>query len=116
MILYPIFAEKMAPPTTKSPSGVILISFGVAGAIAIGVATWARLSRIRPALETLRLKSDDPPSLQSWRFGSLLSYVMLESVVLYGLAFRFLGGSRLESLPFYCAGIALMLVYWPQQP
>ena len=68
-----------------------------------------------PALGTSRLKSDDSVSLQSWRFGGILTYLMFESLVIRGFALKFLGASRFESLPFYCAGIGLMLVYWPQQ-
>ena len=57
-----------------------------------------------PALGTSRLKSDDSVSLQSWRFGGILSYLMFESLVICGFALRILGrfASNL-SLTTFCS-------------
>lgn len=71
---------------------------------------------VGPALDTLGSMPDDPDALAKWRKGLVLSGVLLDAVVLYGFAFRVLGGTLQQSLPFYAAGIGLMIVWWPKRP
>jgi hypothetical protein len=68
------------------------------------------------ALDALRSIPDDPNSLAKWRQGVVLIDVLLETVVLFGFALRFLGGTLQQSLPFYAAGIGLMILWWPRRP
>ena len=116
MVLYPTLVDSIVPLGQKAPSRMLPVALGSISAAIIGYAVWFQITRVRPALEALQLKPDDATSLQRWRSGSILSFVLFESVVLYGFALRFMGGTLQESVPFYGAGIALMLIYWPKQP
>lgn len=115
MILYPFVAEAVA--RTAKPlnpfifAGLLFESMAIAG---IGV--WFHVARVRPALETLRLKPDDVGALQAWRSGSILCAVLFESIVLVGFALRFVAGTLAQSVVFYIGGIALMFTYWPHEP
>lgn len=71
---------------------------------------------IRPALETLQAKPDDGASLERWRTGSFVSYILAEAIVLFGLCLRFLGGRPTLALPFYGVGIVMMLFLFPRRP
>jgi hypothetical protein len=115
MVLDVIVAEKFGhhEATLNSLFPWCLVAVGVA---LLGTVFWARTTFIRPALERLRLKSDDLASLLKWRTGAILTAVLFESLVLLGFALRFIGGTRLQSAPFYVAGIGLMLLFWPRRP
>jgi hypothetical protein len=116
MILYPIVSEMMALRNQANLNPIIWPAFILQGVVIAGIAIWIRVTRVRSAVETVRLKPDDAVSLQRWRSGSIICSVLFESIVLLGFALRFMGGTLAESLLFYVAGIALMLVYWPQEP
>jgi hypothetical protein len=116
VILYIWVAEKVVehPPQLLNP--VMLLGIGACSLAVFAIALFARVKIIRPALETLQTKQDDTSALQHWRSGNILSFVLFEAIVLFGFALRFLGGSTLQSLPFYAAGIGLMLLWWPHRP
>jgi len=89
---------------------------GAVGVALLGIAFWARMTFIRPALDRLLLKPDDSASLLKWRTGAILMAVLFESLVLVGFALRFMGRAGIQSIPFYAAGIGLMLLFRPRQP
>jgi hypothetical protein len=107
MIMQVIAAERVLPHVQQVLKPAFLPTFAVASVVAVGVALWAKIGRIRPALETLELTPDDALALQRWRFGAILLFVMFETLVGYGFALRSLGGTLLESAPFYAVG------HWP---
>jgi hypothetical protein len=81
-----------------------------------GIALFFRRKRIGPAIDRLRDQPDDRGAMQSLTAASILSVVLAESIVLLGYALRFLGATRWQSVPFYLAGIFLMLLWWPKRP
>lgn len=116
MVLDPTIAEMISPDIGKALNPFIFKFLAATSATYVGIAVWIQITRVRPALETLQSKQDDARSLYHWRSGVILSSVMLEAVVLTGFALRFMGGTFLQSLAFYCIGILLMLIYWPRRP
>ena len=95
---------------------VMWLAFLVNGLIIVAIALFFRSKVLQPAAETLQAKSDDQSALARWRIGNLLSCLLAESVVLLGFALRFMGGTTMQSVPFYLVGIGLMLVWWPRRP
>jgi len=95
---------------------VIWLALLANGLMAIGVAIFFRFKMLQPAAETLQERPDDQTALARWRAGSILSFVLVETVALFGFVLRFIGGTTWQSLPFYVVGIALMLVWWPRRP
>ena len=115
MILYVLTAEKLSH---QEPHDIhtIWLAFLVSGLMIVAVALSFRIKMLKPAGETLQAKADDQRALARWRAGNILSAVLAETVVLFGFALRFMGGTTWQALPFYVVGIALMLVWWPRRP
>jgi hypothetical protein len=115
MVLYVVVSEKTQHQLIDM-NRTFLTGIAVLAAILVGIAFYVQAKTVRPALETLQAKPDDTDSLASWRSGSLVSYVLAEAIVLFGLCLRFLGGARILSLPFYGVGLLLMLFLFPRRP
>ena len=115
MILYILMAEKLSH---QEPHDIhmIWIGFQVSGLMILAIALFFRIKMLQPAAVTLQEKPADQTALARWRAGNILSFVLAETVVLFGFALRFIGGTTWQSLPFYIVGIALMLVWWPHRP
>lgn len=80
----------------------------------VGIAQIFGRRMVTAAEETLALNASDEAALARWRGGHLLTYVLCESVALFGLALRMLGGTALEAAPFYVLAIVLLLLWRPQ--
>jgi hypothetical protein len=115
MILQVLLAETLSHPVSHDIR-VIWLGFLMTGLMEIGIALLFRFKMLQSAADSLQEKPDDQTALARWRVGNILSFVILDSVVLYGVALRFIGGTTWQSLPFYVVGIALMLVWWPRRP
>jgi hypothetical protein len=115
MILSVFTAEKLSH---QEPRDIRAVWLGllVNGLMVVGVAQLFRIKMLEPAAETLQANPDDPIALGRWRTGNLLSFLLAESIVLFGMALRFIGGTTMQSLPFCVVGIAMMLVWWPRRP
>lgn len=116
MFLYVYTAEILIPHQTRELSSTLPLAFAFICFVIIGMVLFFRATKIGPALNTLQSKPDDPAALQQWRFGAILTAVLLETIVLYGFALRFIGAAPKVSVPFYAVGIAFMLLWWPQRP
>jgi hypothetical protein len=114
-ISYVLMAEKLSHQEPRDIR-VMWLGFLVNGLMIVGIALFFRFRMLQPAAETLQEKPDDQTALARWRAGNTLCCVLLEAVVLFGFALRFMGGTTMQSLPFYTVGIALMLVWWPRRP
>ena len=68
---------------------------------------------VKPAKQRLQVQIDDADALKRWRMGSLLSFVFVELVALYGFVLRALGATRSQTWPFYLAAILIMLIWTP---
>jgi uncharacterized protein YejL (UPF0352 family) len=115
MTMQVLVAERLSHQAPRDIH-VIWLGFLVTGLTEVGIALFFRIRMLQPAAETLQEKPDDQTAVARWRVGNILSFVILDSVLLYGVALRFLGGTTWQSLPFYFVGIALMLAWWPRRP
>jgi hypothetical protein len=116
MVLIIYNGEVLIPHKLRDLGRILPIAYGIVSLHVIGLALYFRTTKIRPALEILQLKPDDPKALQQWRAGGILTAVLMDTVVLFGFSLLFIGAAPKISLPFYIAGIALMLLWWPQRP
>ncbi len=116
MFLYVYGAEVVIAHQTKEVNNVFPLAFGCISLMVIGVAQYFRMTKIRPAFETLQSTPDDVTALQRWRFGGILTVVLMETVALFGFALQMLGAPLKTALPFYAVGIGLMLFWWPRRP
>ena len=88
----------------------------VLGVAEISLALFFRFRMLRPAELELQSSPDDPVALGRWWKAHFLSFVFSNTVVLLGFSLRMTGGAPMQSLPFYMAGISMMLLWWPRQP
>ena len=95
---------------------VMWVGILVNALLVVGIAFFFRMKMVSTAVETLRTKPDDLSALGRWRAGNIISCVLAESIVLLGFSLRFIGGTPLQSLPFYFTGIAMMILWFPRRP
>ena len=101
---------------SEALSPLLLWAFGAVSAFDLAIGYWIRSRDLRIAFEILRTKPDDGAALGRWRRGIIVGDCLALSVVLYGLAIHFLGGTGRQVAPFFIVGAAAFLLWWPKQP
>ena len=89
----------------------VLIAFALMNA---GIAQLFGRRIVTAAEATLARNASDDTALGRWRQGHLITFVLCESVALFGLALRILGGDLLQAAPFYVLAFVLMLLWAPR--
>ncbi|HXN22496.1 MAG TPA: hypothetical protein VOA41_07110 [Candidatus Dormibacteraeota bacterium] len=113
MFLYALVGEKMGPiPSPLQPT--FYRAFVILAAALVVVALVLRSRILAPAVEALKAHPDDSVAWTRWRVGNTITFVLCESVALFGFALRMLGGKLAASLPLYAAAILLMLIWAPR--
>jgi hypothetical protein len=116
IFLYIWAGEKVLRHNQQPLDRTFTTAFGLFPA-ATGVATFVvRTKTIQSALDLLQTQPDDMSALNLWRSGSILSYVVAESVLLFGFSLRIFGGTLALSAPFYIVAAVLMPFLRPRRP
>jgi hypothetical protein len=116
LFLYIGVAEKVLRHSQQSPDRVFTTSIAVLAATIFVAAIIVRAKMIQPAWELLQTKPGDKQSLVRWRSASIISFVLAETVIMFGVALRAVGVRLTQSAPFYLAAIVLMLFLAPRRP
>lgn len=116
VFLYIWVAERVLRHSPRSPDRVFTTSIGVLAATIFVAAIVVRIKIVQPALDLLQTKPGDKQSLVRWRSASIISFVLAETVMMFGVALRAVGVTLAQSAPFYLAAIALMLFLRPRRP
>jgi hypothetical protein len=116
IFLYIWAGEKVIRHNQQVPSRTFTTAFGLFAAATGVAALVVRTKTIQPALDLLQTQPGDTSALNRWRSGSIVSYVLAESVVLFGFSLRIFGGTLALSAPFYIAAVVLMLFLRPRRP
>jgi hypothetical protein len=114
ILLYAFVAEKVMQRNTSAPSSTFVTIMTILAIAMTLIAATVRRRIVTPAIERLRVESEDPRALNRWRMGTMISFVLVECVALYGFVLRVLGASRSQTLPFYIVAILLMLIWTPR--
>ncbi len=112
--LYPLIGEKVGPPEPRDVKQ-IQAAFFVLAVVTLAAAAFFRWRWMRPPEEGPGLQPEKNDALGRWRIGNIVSFVLCESVALYGLVLRMLGGTLLQSAPFYVASVLLLLAWIPRR-
>lgn len=112
-VAYLVVSYVAGPRTQPQPLSFIL-GVGVVAISTCAGGIFIRSRFVQPASETLRSNPDDAAAVARWRTGTILSLVFSETVVLYGLALRFIGASWNICGIFYVVGIFLLLAWTPR--
>lgn len=92
---------------------LILVTLAVSD---LWMASALRLRSLRPGAEALHSNPADQGVLKSWRINQIVSLVMCETIALLGFGLRILGGTPVQTIPFYLLSALMMLVWWPRRP
>ncbi len=107
---------EMFAPSSRHPAKSFFESITVVAILcAVG---WAVLRRKYVGAGRRQLARDpkDTLALRRWQTGRTISFMMSEAVALYGLNLRYAGFTLSEVLPFYAAGLILMIFSAPRPP
>jgi hypothetical protein len=115
ILLYSVLGEVILHET-RAVNPTISYLFTTAGVAIVGVIFVVRRTLVLRAAESLAAHPDDDLSLGAWRTGYIATYVLCESLSLFGLILRFMGASLQQSWPFYFGGFVLLFFFRPRQP
>ena len=112
--LYAFAGEMIGPP----PGDVgFLYKILVAAAMAdLGLFTFFRITMLRSAEEILAVRPDDAATLGRWLAANIVTFMLCETIALFGLVIRFLGGDLVKAGPFYGVALLLLLLVFPRRP
>ena len=113
-VAYLVLPLAVSRPMTQTPSLVVILAMGAVAFSGIAGAALLRGRLVEPSAEALRANSQDLAALQRWRAGVILSLVLCETVVLFGLALRFTGAPWSVCAVFYAPGTFLLLAWAPR--
>jgi hypothetical protein len=114
VLLY-IFMIRIIPAAPTEPlNKPLLVGSYALCVLELAFGQRIRSKRVAAALELLRTQPNDAKALSQWRAGVVISDSVAMSVVLYGLALHFVGGTSLQIAPFFVVGTAALLFWWPQ--
>lgn len=102
--------QQLPPETLKL---LRLLLFAAAASNVVLAMIFGR-RKVEGAEENLARSAEDEDALLQWRSGSFLTYVFCETVALFGLVLRFLGGTLPEAGTLYVVAAALLIVWAPR--
>ncbi len=115
IVLYAAIAERFGPaPKAQAP----LVFYVITAVVISVIATLfgMRRGRLAKLEKLLSSNQEDVAALKPWRATHLLIFMACEAIALYGLVLRFLGFTFTQVVPFYLAGVVLMLYFAPRRP
>lgn len=114
--LYVYLAETLKADSYPRPISLIYVAIAAVAGAVIVISFVLRIRMVNSSEERLRLDASDAAALARWRAGNIASIALAESIVLYGLVLRFVGATTGQVVPFYLAGIAMLLLFTPRRP
>ena len=115
ILLYVILGEVVGPGA-RAVNPTLNYLFSTVGVAIVGLIFVVRRTLVLRAAESLAEHPDDTLSLGQWRTGYIATYALCESMAMFGLVLRFLGGNLQQSLPFYFGGFVLLFFFRPREP
>lgn len=118
IVMFAGLGEFVPVETPASPEFVRTLRLVLLPAVvmAFGAGFFAGRKRADAAEEILMRDGNDTTALQQWSAGQIVSFACAESIALFGLAMRYLSGSRWVAAPFFVVAFFLMLLWFPRAP
>lgn len=115
IVLYAIVGQFLGP-VSRGVDTTLSYLFATLSVAIVGAIFVVRRTLVLRAGETLASRPDDSLSLNHWRTGYIATYVLCESLALFGLILRFRGSPVEASVYYYLGGFILLLLFWPRKP
>src|SRR5687767_870096 len=113
-VLTLVAVGEAAGPQEPENVGIMLGVFAAVAAMNVVLVFILRKSLSSSAQDRLRSDPGDAAAAASWQAGHIVSFALAESVALFGLVLRMIGGSTEQAAGFYAAGLGLLLILWPR--
>jgi hypothetical protein len=115
--LYVIIGERGGQISVAPPSRNLYFAITLVAITTVGMVFAVRRIFVLRSEATLAAQPEDSVALNRWRVGYIISYVLSETVALFGLVLRIQGGFTLSQVaPFYLVGFVLILLFGPRRP
>lgn len=114
ILLYGFVQELVMADREPKDLGVLKLALLVAAGSTAAVVFFLRFSRIPALLSAPTLELG--PRLAQLRIYYIVCFVLAETIALFGFVLRILGGSRVDSLPFYFIAVVFFLLSYPRAP
>lgn len=114
VVFYWVVQELVAADREPKDLGVLKLALLVAAGSTAVVVFYLRFSRIPPLLSAPTLEPG--PRLAQLRTYYIVCFALGETIALFGFVLRILGGSRVDSLPFYFISVVFFLLSYPRAP
>jgi len=115
ILLYAVLGEAVGPRSRGADPGLSYIFSMVAVGI-VGTIFVVRRTLVLQAAASLAVRPEDSLSLNHWRTGHIATYVLCESLALFGLVLRFHGSPLQQSALYYIGGFVLIAFFAPRAP
>jgi hypothetical protein len=115
IVLYSVVAEKVSTARGRIDPSLTYL-FTTLGVAVVGAIFVVRRTLVLQAAASLAAHPEDSLSLNHWRTGYIVTYVLCEALALFGLIQRILGGTLQQSTPYYLSGFVLLIFLWPRAP
>jgi F0F1-type ATP synthase membrane subunit c/vacuolar-type H+-ATPase subunit K len=115
IVLYGVVGE-FAGRSVRGVDPTVSYLFTTLGVAVVGAIFVVRRTLVLRAAESLAVQPDDSLSLGHWRTGYFATYVLCESLALFGLILRFLGCGVQQSVSYYIGGFVLLFFFRPREP
>jgi hypothetical protein len=108
LLVYLNLPEKPVP-------GVFPLAMGFAAVSAVSVGQTLRQKLVFAPAAALISDPESTAILRKWRGGNIVSFVFAESVMLFGVALKFMGERWNIVAIFFAAGLLLLLLWAPRK-
>jgi hypothetical protein len=106
------YVAELSSRSTSAVQPVIVVSCSIIAVLTLLVAFVLRRRLLPSAIEALQ--RGDANGVGRWRSANILSMVLAESIGMFGLVLRIMGGSRQVAWPFFIGAIILLLAWTPR--
>jgi len=116
IVLYVVVGEILGSKSLYRGNQTIFFALaGMTISIVVGIFAMRRIL-VLPSQTVLASNSSDLNALNRWRTGYIVIYAMSEAIAMFGLVLRVTGFTLTQVVPFYIAGVLLILYFSPRQP
>jgi len=111
-----VFIGQRLTSVARAANPVLFYVLSLASITIVGVILVVRRTLVLQSEATLKTRPTDVATLNRWKSGYIVTYVLSESLAVFGLILCFVGFTLSQVAPFYLAGFILMLFFSPRQP
>jgi hypothetical protein len=111
-----VLAGEMVGSIPKLSDPTLFYALSLATITIVGVILVVRRTLVLQSAVTLATRPNDVATLNRWRAGYVMTYVLSEAIAMFGLVLRLIGFTLSQVASFYIAGFILLLFFGPRRP